>query len=769
MEVRHERRRAGLTLVELEGILQRTDPSVLLVPPRILRRVIKQDRGLSGLGLQVPHYKSYVLGRDALLRIADRDELRIAPGRELPETVILLPQPDPSRLRSRSAASILLVSWRFLFHARVHAALAARNLDAAAVADRVRRLGTTAFSEARSVLQQENFLLPASGAHAEGEGQTVYEEFTAVYLELRYFARHLLPRYFPASSDFDAVDRLLAEDVNADDLFTQTRPEGAPLPEAIPEDHVEQGARTPGSSIVVPADPSQSQNAASAAALGNDVRAARLHFRAGNRLAALDALSRLTDRLQKALHFPPAEAAQWRIGLEALLEPAAGGLWPVEARLLYDLQNACINQEKEIYALDLVEWAVTWGQRPVKRLLPHEPFVLTVKFLRRALRRLAVTHLPDDVRSRLRGLVSHALHHAEKRLREHFRPLIRSALDDVDLRPTNFCEKVARDTVVEEMLDRVVERGFLTMSDLRDVLARNRLKLPDVPDPGEVVMGDKLLKANRRLAVALDGVYRRGEIYLRLAATSQFHFLRHEDRPFPRALSDPADRRCLRRRQGTATGRGRGGAPQQPHRPAGEQRPRSAAAHRVGHRSGLSFETEDIVPILAASVFFLGLLHSAVFRCLVWTGLCFVARCLRLLFHDVPAKLIRLSLVRSVLESRPYLLLYLYALKPLIWAAPAALVLYLANSGIEVAAAAGGVVFLGALVLLNSRLGLRPKRLVPRHWCAAGICCAMTSCRACFAGSWPFSSGCWRASIASSTPSMNGCASAPATAGCRWW
>src|SRR5205807_2127429 len=67
----------------------------------------------------------------------------------------------------------------------------------------------------------------------------------------------------------------------------------------------------------------------------------------------------------------------------------------------------------------------------------------------------------------------------------------------------------------EEMLDRIAELGFLTFSDLRDTISRNQLKLPDVTDPQEFVRSDPLLRLDRRLASALDGVYRPGEFYLR--------------------------------------------------------------------------------------------------------------------------------------------------------------------------------------------------------------------------------------------------------------
>src|SRR5262249_48502068 len=96
------------THADLEQVLIRTDPSLVIVPPRILRRVIKQDRSLGRLGLQVPHYKSYVIERDRLLQIANRDELRLPPERELPGTVILLPVPAAGWLRPRSDEHILL-------------------------------------------------------------------------------------------------------------------------------------------------------------------------------------------------------------------------------------------------------------------------------------------------------------------------------------------------------------------------------------------------------------------------------------------------------------------------------------------------------------------------------------------------------------------------------------------------------------------------------------------------------------------------------------
>jgi hypothetical protein len=64
-------------------------------------------------------------------------------------------------------------------------------------------------------------------------------------------------------------------------------------------------------------------------------------------------------------------------------------------------------------------------------------------------------------------------------------------------------------------VDGVVERGFLTLGDLRDAISRNQLKSPDLASAREFFAGDPLLTADRLLAGQLDGVYQRGPFYMR--------------------------------------------------------------------------------------------------------------------------------------------------------------------------------------------------------------------------------------------------------------
>ncbi len=329
---------------------------MLVVAPRILRRVIKQDSGVGGIGLRVPHRKTYVVARDRLLSIVARDELDLAADAELPEQVILIARPSGEMLAELSPDESLLKYWRQLFHARVHFVLeeriAAGRLGEADVRSRIRQIGVTEFEEIRSVLRQEEYLLPPR------TDLSVYVEFVAVYLELRCFVPSFLRSYFPSLEDFHKIDEILRQDVDSESLLSATRPAGAPHPMVL--------ADVPNSQRVVERlDEAQplvrpvrvparrrsnrlalvlSARAEHVARLGNLVRAANLRTRAA-RLAKSDLsaslreqaradLGRLVQRLQAALNFTDNEADEWIRSLHALLDLSARGVWTTEARML---------------------------------------------------------------------------------------------------------------------------------------------------------------------------------------------------------------------------------------------------------------------------------------------------------------------------------------------------------------------------------------------------------------------------------------------------
>src|SRR3954470_21262528 len=131
----------------------------VLLDSRVVRRVIKQHRQLSGVGLQVPHARCYWLPRGELVRLIERDELAIDPA-ELPAEVAIF-----SGARGALAAGDrdeLLRAWRAVFHARVHQAfehrIAAGAITKASIRERIHRVGQTEFDEIRRVLREEDLV-----------------------------------------------------------------------------------------------------------------------------------------------------------------------------------------------------------------------------------------------------------------------------------------------------------------------------------------------------------------------------------------------------------------------------------------------------------------------------------------------------------------------------------------------------------------------------------------------------------------------------------
>jgi hypothetical protein len=693
----------GLERGELATILRRTDSSALLVPPRILRRVIKRARSLGGMGLQVPHRKSLVIGRKALLGIATPGELGVPGAHELPETVILLAEMDADRVARLPAEEVLRRYWRLLFHGRVHAELERRRaaglLGEVDVRQRAVGIGRADLDAAAAVLRQENLLLPP------GDLDTVYEEFAAIYLELCYFEPQRLDQYFPLTRR-QAIEGVLAQDVDAAALLARTRPEGASGP-APAENHAGDVAeaypladaavaRGGGSFVRMVAAAARSRRR------GNLVRAAIRSERAARagseaeaaaarRSAAAD-LEHLATRLHRALDLTPSQTAALEKILLALVGPAAGALWTSEGRLLYDLQKVCLDDEREVYAVDVVEWVVRGFRTPLRRHLPHQRTVLVLKHLRQAVRRLPAVLLSTELRAELHELLHEAVHRFENRLRDRFRPATRAALDAVGVVGRNRAEAVARAKLVEELLDRVVERDLLTMSDLRDAVARNRVKLQDLRGPDEFLLGDKLIRANRALARHLDGVYHRGEIYLRwLQRLSSAAFGTRVGRALTLFLVLPF---------GGAFMILEGYKAVLHELPGHHARHTHDATWLGGHLYG------EIVPTAVLGVFLLAVLHSSWFRRLLLDVLSALRDACHALFVALPTFLARLPIVRRVLQSRVFVWLYALVLRPLFVTSPVALGLYVADFSPVRVLSGSAVAFLASCLLLNSPFGM---------------------------------------------------------------
>ena len=678
-----------LVVAELAQLLQAADPAALLVAPRLLRRVIKHDRKLTSLGLQVPHHKSYAIERTALLELATADELAVG-DRELPAVVLLIAQPEPEELAALPRDAALLKYWRRLFHLKVHQTVARRQLTAAALRQRIHRIGQTEFDEIRAVLRQEKYLLPPR------DDRMVYEEFAAVYLELTFFAATLVPRYFPAIENCRRVERILADDVDGAALFAGTRLAGAPDP-VFPVDLPAAAAPEPPAAGALAAKLSHAGRQALLAgaerseSLGNGARAALLRTRAAHAAPPEQAaqiqqqvartIDQLLSRMRAALHLNDEAVNAWRPALAALLPRAAQGFWPAEARLLFDLQKVCIAHERAVFAPDMVEWLHAGFRQPLVRPLPDQPLVLVVKQLRKAAQRVPAVRIDGAQQAALSDLLRDAQHHAENRLRERCRPLLAAALAKVGLQPANFPEQVAHAKLIEELLDHITERGFLNLGDLRDGLSRNQLKLPDLAGAGEWWRGDPLLQINAELAQTLPGIYRRGEIYLRgLQRAGALTF-------------------------GTAPGRWLTLFVALPFLGAyGTVVFIQEMLHLV-HLPHHLEPPELIGAIGGLGVFFLLLLHVPAFRQVLSRSLHTSWTALRAVVIDLPTAVLNAAPVRQVLQSRPVLFATRFLLKPALLAAPAWLALW--HFGVHPVRRDVGmsIAFVIASLLINTRRG----------------------------------------------------------------
>ncbi len=523
--------RVAQQVLDVERQFRERDSGAFFVLPRVVRRVLQNELNISTNWLPPPHRKSCVVERDQLLWLVARDELGIDEETALPQRLILIARPEEDRLDQFSREDLLRYYWRMLFHARIDFEMelktAPGRMTTAELRRRIDSIGQTQFDEIRSVLRSEQML------RQPDDSRHVYAEFVATYHELRVFAPNLVSLYFPSLGDDETVLKTIGPDCDVATLLEATRPiellttapaQDEPTPilavEALLEaSQINLASRSPhkyGALV---------RRAQRLRAAGNNVRAALVRRQAYD-FAPLDQMNDakreliqeieyLVLRLQAALELSDDEVRPWLAMCERLLPAARRGFWNANARLLYDLQQVCLDHEQEIYKIDLLGWAISRGKTPLKRPLPNQRVVMMSKHLRSAALRVPVVLIDDAGRHELSELLHAAAHAAEQILRKRFEPLVAQSLTEVGFVPDGVVERVAFRKMTNELLDGIVKRGFLTIGDLRDAISRNQLKMPDLTSVSEFFSGDPLLRADRNFAGSLDGVYQRGPFYLR--------------------------------------------------------------------------------------------------------------------------------------------------------------------------------------------------------------------------------------------------------------
>lgn len=490
---------------DLARMIQAVEPAARLLPVRFVRRAIRYHFNLTA-NQHLPHEFCFWADRPELLEVLDASQL--GGIHDLPRRVLLLPIPEEWTL---STDHLLVDFWKRLFHAAIDQAVDHSPLTPD---ERIEFQSATLLHEIQMVLQSENRLPPP------GDVGVLLREFAGYFLELVYFDRERIASVFPGIIHADDLTKWLESRLDSRRLFTESRLEGAPDPDSVHAAERQATVPLPPAPRFVSADRKIARLAATAALAekkGNDVRAAISLRQIGRLPDAEEVLRSLSGRLTRAIDLPETTAIEWWQALRPLLDHASlHGFWDVGERLLYELQKVCLDVERKVYAVDLIEWAITLGEQPIRRLLDKPRDVNVLRRLHAAARFAQRALLSESQREAISRLLAKATHHVEQRVRKNNRPILEQVLDEVGIRPTNLSERVARRKIVEELLDLLCDRGFLKMTDVRDIIARNRLKLPDLAGPIEWIVGDPLIRANRKLAIRMDGLYHRGEIYMRL-------------------------------------------------------------------------------------------------------------------------------------------------------------------------------------------------------------------------------------------------------------
>lgn len=466
-----------------------------VLSPTVLRRIIR-DR--HPVGFHVPHDTFYILDRKELLDTVDPNTL-IPPLHEHLDTFYLLAAP-PHYLSQHE--QLHLLSRRFFCARLLH------NLRRTpqSYQNPLQHLDGPSLDEIRAILLEEDRILPPYTP----EG--LLEAFALQLLELHHFEPDNVEGFFPTLSSVHALATKLSETTQSASIYHDTRLQDAPPPRTLQRLKAE--AHTPPPTPIPLHENTARTRIERASKRGNDVRAAILALRSG--ASPRPHLHNLGERLSHALGQQGPNPEKWASALAPLLPWASRGLAPPEARLLFDLQRACVERERESLRLDLVGWGISGGEQPAMRPLPGLDLILISRSLKRASSRVPTLHLKADELSALTPLLKEAAQCAQDRLLDRFERPLRDALHDVGIHPQNLPEQIAADKLVAELLDRLVARGFLSLGDLRDAISRNDIKLEDLTDPKSFLAGDELLRLDRLLDRRFEGASRRGEAYMRM-------------------------------------------------------------------------------------------------------------------------------------------------------------------------------------------------------------------------------------------------------------
>lgn len=199
-----------------------------------------------------------------------------------------------------------------------------------------------------------------------------------------------------------------------------------------------------------------------------------------------------------------------RLGAEVARTASASGA----QMLLHDLQRVLLEGRTTYYRLRPWRWLTSYGTTGLRQILPFQARLKALRALDSAQGRFDQLGWSTLDIERFTWPLRELSAHLATQLAEQLRPRLRTTLEEAGFTPSNHLERVAAHKMREELLDIIQRRRHLKFTDVRDVVARNILRLPD-PTLDELRQGDRLAQFDRVAARELPGVYQPGELYIK--------------------------------------------------------------------------------------------------------------------------------------------------------------------------------------------------------------------------------------------------------------
>ncbi|MBN2886903.1 MAG: sulfite exporter TauE/SafE family protein [Chromatiaceae bacterium] len=225
-----------------------------------------------------------------------------------------------------------------------------------------------------------------------------------------------------------------------------------------------------------------------------------------------DSMSR---QLAQCWTLPAALDQELRLLIRELGRQCAVATRPRTARLLLrDLERVRMESGAIYFRLRPLAWILTLGRVKLRQILPFQALLKALRALDAANNRLEASDWPASEVERHGATLGALSRTLGERLQDLLEPHLHDALRASGFSPRNHREQVAAHKMLRELLDVIRHRHHLKFTDVRDIVARNILRLPD-PDWDDLLGGDRLAHFDQAAARALPGVYKPGELYIK--------------------------------------------------------------------------------------------------------------------------------------------------------------------------------------------------------------------------------------------------------------